>query len=678
LLRKGPSLTADLQDALPVRIAHLRYDQPVGQGNGHPDVHPVVKKNLLSHDCGVHHRKPLQDPRNCIDDNIIIGNTASYNNLGINLDYSTSNHIEGNNVQANKLGGISLQSSIGNNITGNTMEYNGVSINGEDIQHWITHEINTSNTVNGKPVYYWKNQTSRTVPNNAGQVILGNCTNITINDQNFINTTVGVELGFSSNCSITEIISTEGIYGFLLYKSSRNHILDSNGSQNLLSGIGLSYSNENIIKNGTYLNGKYGISLSRSHSNNITYNNASSNTEYGINLFYSDINNITSNIITNNDEAIRLYQSVGNNIIDNKILNSSYGLYLYYSDWNTVKTNNATGNSYGIYCHYSDYNTNDNNTLLYNGHGIYITKSNENVISGNMILLNSKNGVYIDESRYNEIKMNNISMNNVGIYISFDENIGNMIYHNNIIGNTKQAYDYTNTNLWDNSYPSGGNYWSDYDGIDLNSTPKQNVPPPDGIGDTPYVIDSDSQDNYPLIGLYTNRTFENYTILKQGWNLISIPFIQDNQNLTIILEMIDGYYDAVQWYDNTETNDPWKHYKVGKQFGNVLSELNETMSFWIHITQPGDTIFLYNGTQPTVNQTIQLHPGWNMVGYPSLTSYNRTVGLNNLTFGQEVDLIQWYDAATKTWHDLDENDFFVSGRGYWVHAKAECEWEVPL
>ena len=142
--------------------------------------------------------------------------------------------------------------------------------------------------------------------------------------------------------------------------------------------------------------------------------------------------------------------------------------------------------------------------------------------------------------------------------------------------------------------------------------------------------------------------------------------------------MIDSYYDAIQWYNITDSTDKWKHQKIAKPFGNDLSELNETMSFWIHITQPGDTIFLYNGTQPTSNQTIQLHPGWNMVGYPSLSSHNRTTGLNNLIFDTHIDAIQWYDAATKTWHFMGPDDYFVPGRGYWVHSKVEVEWEVPL
>jgi outer membrane protein assembly factor BamB len=168
------------------------------------------------------------------------------------------------------------------------------------------------------------------------------------------------------------------------------------------------------------------------------------------------------------------------------------------------------------------------------------------------------------------------------------------------------------------------------------------------------------------------------TILKQGWNLISIPLIQSNTSLSSVLQSIEGKYDCVQWYNNADLNDPWEHYKVGKAFGNDLFELNETMGFWIYITPPGDTIFHYNGTQLTSNQTITLRPGWNMVGYPSLTSYNRTAGLNNLTIGTHVDAIWTYNGATQKWKELTASDYFEIGKGYYIHAKEECTWEVPL
>jgi len=206
---------------------------------------------------------------------------------------------------------------------------------------------------------------------------------------------------------------------------------------------------------------------------------------------------------------------------------------------------------------------------------------------------------------------------------------------------------------------------------------------PSWVGGNNYTIRSmaaDNATNIEIPGSGNTFTFvsENYTILKQGWNLISIPLIQNNQGLIKVLETIDGYYDAVQWYDPADANDPWKHHKVGKPYGNDLFEINETMGFWVHITQPGDTIFVYNGTQPTVNQTIQLYKGWNMVGYPSLTNHNRTEGLNKLEFGTDVDAIQWHDAATGTWHSMGPDDYFVPGRGYWVHSNVEATWEVPL
>jgi parallel beta-helix repeat protein len=349
----------------------------------------------------------------------------------------------------------------------------------------------------------------------------------------------------------------------------------------------------------------------------------------------------------------------------------------------------------------NDNNVIDNSVSYCYESGIFIENSNENNILKNSVFPLNDWGIVLGYAFWNNISENNISKNNIAVYLHGAENnnitsnnfslnegfclnlwnsINNHIYHNNLFKYMAiQASDPSdNGNNWDNGYPSGGNYWSDFSGIDLNCTPNQDIPPSDGLGDTPYVIDLDSQDNYPLMLPFTNRIFDNYTILKQGWNLISIPLIQNNQGLSKVLEMIDGYYDAVQWYDNSDPTDPWKHNKISKPLGNDLNDLNENMSFWIHITNPGDTIFLYNGTQPLVNQTIQLHPGWNMVGYPSLTSHNRTTGLNNLTFNTHVDAIQWFDAATKTWHFMGPDDSFVPGRGYWVHSKVEIVWEIPI
>jgi N12 class adenine-specific DNA methylase len=102
------------------------------------------------------------------------------------------------------------------------------------------------------------------------------------------------------------------------------------------------------------------------------------------------------------------------------------------------------------------------------------------------------------------------------------------------------------------------------------------------------------------------------------------------------------------------------------------------MGFWIHITNPGDTILLHNGTPPTSNQTIQLYEGWNMVGYPSLSNRTRDKALNNIKFYQDVDAIWTFNAATQTWQEVGPTDYFELGRGYWVHSKATKTWDIPL
>jgi hypothetical protein len=171
---------------------------------------------------------------------------------------------------------------------------------------------------------------------------------------------------------------------------------------------------------------------------------------------------------------------------------------------------------------------------------------------------------------------------------------------------------------------------------------------------------------------------EYQTVLKLGWNLISVPLIQEDQELTKVLGTIDGDYDAVQRFNITDTTDPWKHYKVGKLFGNDLTHINEKMGFWIFITQPGDTIFIFNGTTPTENQTITIHPGWNLVGYPSLSNKTRDTALNNIKFGPDVDAIWSFNATTGTWEGMGPSDYFNIGKGYWIHSIEQKVWEVPL
>ncbi len=81
---------------------------------------------------------------------------------------------------------------------------------------------------------------------------------------------------------------------------------------------------------------------------------------------------------------------------------------------------------------------------------------------------------------------------------------GNQIFHNNFVDNRHPFIYKVSGNIWDDGYPSGGNYWSKYDGTDLLSGPYQNETGCDGIGDTPYQINNYEADSYPLIHPYSS------------------------------------------------------------------------------------------------------------------------------------------------------------------------------
>jgi parallel beta-helix repeat protein len=133
-----------------------------------------------------------------------------------------------------------------------------------------------------------------------------------------------------------------------------------------------------------------------------------------------------------------------------------------------------------------------------------------NVTIKNIQIKNFYFGIWLRDSSNNIISGNNIT-NNYGITI-YDSS-GNTFFHNNLINNQNQIYLWEASTTWDDGYPSGGNYWSDYTGVDEYSGVNQDEPGSDGIGDTPYIIDANNKDNYPLMEYFIIPEFPSWPIL---------------------------------------------------------------------------------------------------------------------------------------------------------------------
>jgi len=298
------------------------------------------------------------------DNNTIQGNTITNGSSGIRIDFAYYNTIADNlitglygwsavyteacyygrflrnNITTNSWGGFILEFASSHNFLRNNTIAGSKRNFGVDLSPNVIQDIDTSNTVDGKPIYYLVNRRDEHVPSDAGYVALVNCTNMVVEGLDLRNNSEGVLLHSTQNSTIRNNNITKNVYPVLIGFSLNNTIHDNN--------------------------------------------------------------------IINNDRGIR---------------------QTYFSSNNTFSQNIFKNNGYGI-----RFNCNSPN---------------------------------------------------------------NCIYHNSFVNS--HVLGCGETNIWDDGYPSGDNYWSDYDGTDYYSGPYQNETGSDGIGDTPYVYPAAVKDNYPLI-----------------------------------------------------------------------------------------------------------------------------------------------------------------------------------
>jgi hypothetical protein len=149
------------------------------------------------------------------------------------------------------------------------------------------------------------------------------------------------------------------------------------------------------------------------------------------------------------------------------------------------------------------------------------------------------------------------------------------ILHNSMLNVTVDDSGMTATITWDDGYPNGGNYWSQYSGIDEKSGAGQNQPGSDGIGDTPYVITATSADPYPLMAPIaqddTTPPITRLTITSKGRDR---GWFGSEVNFTLTAE--DDITGVKATYYRVD-NGPWNNYS---STANLSGDGRHTLEYY--------------------------------------------------------------------------------------------------
>jgi parallel beta-helix repeat protein len=471
----------------------------------------------------------------------------------------------------------------------------------------------------------------------------------------FENSFIGIAALWSSGVSVTNSSFTDVYHGLKLTNSS------------------------NVVRNNAFTGGRIATDIKCNDVvtfciDNVVEMNSFSDMEGGVYLRsdsqWSELSNnrIHNNTFVDVDGPVSIHNTMGaseKNVIENNSMEAGgYGIFLTGTANNTVQQNHITGFRESI--------------ALYGAEENLVTR---NVVSRGL------DGVVVRDTIFgNEITFNNIvSFTGCGVAL-VQGSTGNLIHHNNLLDSGHNGCDPGLSNQWDNGYPSGGNFWSDYTGPDAFNGPNQDIPGADAIGDAPYDTRGSGKDNYPLLWMpfdnipltklsaeLTGQRFENVTV---SWNL-TWPNGDVSLNLTRFdVFRSDSYNESRSGYQllASVSNDTFAYLDLKAGEGN-------SSNYFYYVCAVNKTNVSHCSLDQVGKFTRALDAGWNLVSVPLIPSDWRTANvLQTTTFDQVItyDALDFDDHwkeyyRMKMYNDLPEMDVF---KGYWVHVMSDCNLTV--
>jgi len=428
------------------------------------------RNNLTSNDCSYNSYGIYMG-------NNPIGNTATDNlchrcgNYGIYIDSGEKNHLIGNECSWANTAGISLSSTRYCDLAFNSMWKSSIYIRGYGLSYYLTHTIDDSNSVNGKPVRFYKdeNAANATVPSNTGQVILVKMSWIGVVGLDLSGTTYPLTIFYCQDVQVTDNNLSGASYGIRAFSTDRLVI-----QNNRMTSCGYGISTEACpglrIQNNNASSSSTGISIYSSSGAKLIGNQLYQSS-IGIDIQYSYDCELYSNVLTKGsidlgwDEPTFSTQIIpANNTVNGKEIlylananygnatfapvvgqlilgnvswvtfsglamdNSTYGVLMGYCDNVTIKSSIFSLITNAIYIQCSATITVDDVSIYEGSNGVYLADSTNCLIS-NSYITRAYNCLYLEYSNSNTIFNVNATYSSggwgYGVYLY--ESHGNLI-----------------------------------------------------------------------------------------------------------------------------------------------------------------------------------------------------------------------------------------------------------
>ncbi len=299
----------------------------------------------------------------------------------------------------------------------------------------------------------------------------------------------------------------------ILLKSRKNRIV-GNHLKDVLFGIYLLQSDGNYIADNT-IHGRP----------QLDYGDRGN----GIHIWNSRYNTVERNTVYETRDGIYVEHAYHSVIRSNRVHDLRYGLHYMYSDDNDFEGNIFYNNVAGAAIMYSSRIRFRRNQFLHNrgfaSYGILFQADDhclaeENVIADNAV------GIFMEALNESTLRNNLVAANDLALQV-FTSSAGNIFEKNNFIDNLSplELEGSQSNNRWNGSL--AGNYWSQYEGFDLDG---------DGIGDVPYHIENvfeHLEAQLPLLRLYLlSPAAQSLVLAERGFPVLETP--QETDNLPLM------------------------------------------------------------------------------------------------------------------------------------------------